>query len=174
MKFQLWLNIKAHNSPNSSYRAVHVWSHPIPHAFLMILFPTLAHLCWKKFSRALQMVYFSWMVSRCSSCCPKVRPWTRILGGRISATHCRELRTGERAPSVGTLAPARSCSDRLKEGGPSSTTSVGMAPLPWSMDTTFSWDEVLQADTWYTWRHLLYPLTAWANYFILLERNLFK
>ena len=33
-----------------------------------------AHLCWKKFSRALQIVYLSWMVSRCSSCCPKVRP----------------------------------------------------------------------------------------------------
>lgn len=109
--------------------------------------PSFAHLCWKKFSRALQMVYLSWMVSRCSSCCPKVRPWTRILGGRISATHCRELSIGERARSTGTPLTARSCSARVKVGGPSSTTRVGMAPLPWSMDTTFSWEEVLQADT---------------------------
>lgn len=115
-----------------------------------------AHLCWKKFSRALQMVYFSWMVSRCSSCCPKVRPWTRILAGRISATHCRELSTGERAHLVGTPPPARSCSARVKVGGPSSTTRVGMAPLPWSMDTTFSWEDVLQADTHEnTWAYTL-------------------
>lgn len=104
----------------------------------------LSHLCWKKFSRALQMMYLSWMVSRCSSCWPKVRPWTLILGGRISATHCRELSTGEWARSARRPPPARSCSVWGKEGGPSSTTKVGMAPLPCSMDTTFSWAEVLK------------------------------
>lgn len=52
-------------------------------------------LCWKKVSRALQTVYLSWMVNRCSSCWPKVRPWTLMLGGRISATHCRELSAGD-------------------------------------------------------------------------------
>lgn len=53
------------------------------------------YLCWKKVSRDLQTVYLSWMVNRCSSCWPKVRPWTLMLGGRISATHCRELRAGD-------------------------------------------------------------------------------
>lgn len=52
-------------------------------------------LCWKKVSRDLQTVYLSWMVNRCSSCWPKVRPRTLMLGGRISATHCRELRAGD-------------------------------------------------------------------------------
>ena len=59
----------------------------------LFLCPT--DLCWKKVSRALQTVYLSWMVSRCSSCWLKVRPWTLMLGGRISATHCRELRAGD-------------------------------------------------------------------------------
>ena len=52
-------------------------------------------LCWKKVSRALQTVYLSWMVSRWSSCWLNVRPWTLMLGGRISATHWRELRAGD-------------------------------------------------------------------------------
>lgn len=30
--------------------------------------------------------------------------------------------------------------------GPSSTTSVGIAPLPCSIDTTFSWEQFLQRD----------------------------
>lgn len=54
-----------------------------------------SHRCWKKVSKALQTVYLSWMVSRCSSCWLKVRPWTLMLGGRISATHWRELRAGD-------------------------------------------------------------------------------
>lgn len=57
--------------------------------------PACTHLCWKKVSSALQTVYLSWMVSRCSSCWPNVRPCTLMLGGRISATHCRELRAGD-------------------------------------------------------------------------------
>lgn len=57
--------------------------------------PRGTDLCWKKVSRALQTVYLSWMVSRWSSCWLNVRPWTLMLGGRISATHCRELRAGD-------------------------------------------------------------------------------
>ena len=132
---------------------LHITSYPVSLSYPTPPF-SFSYLCWKKFSRALQMVYLSWIVSRCSSCCPKVRPWTRMLGGRISATHCSELSTGERARSVGMPPPASSCSARVKVGGPSSTTRVGMAPLPWSIDTTFSWEEVLQVDTRFEWRHM--------------------
>lgn len=98
------------------------------------------YLCWKKASRALQMVYLSWMVRRCSSCWLKVRPCTRMLGGRISATHCRELSTGARERGDTSTC---STSDMMKAGGPSSTTRLGIAPLPCSKDTTFSCEQLL-------------------------------
>lgn len=99
------------------------------------------HLCWKKASRDLQMVYLSCKVSRCSSCWLKVRPCTRMLGGRISATHCRELSTGERERGDASIV---SGSASMKAGGPSSTTREGIAPLPCSIVTTFSWAQFLK------------------------------
>ncbi len=99
------------------------------------------HLCWKKASRALQMVYLSWSVRRCSSCWLKVRPCTRILGGKISATHWRELSTGPRERGETSTC---SGSVMVKAGGPYSTTRLGIAPLPCSMDTTFSCEQLLR------------------------------
>lgn len=140
----------------------------------------------------MQTLYLSWMVSRCSSCWLKVRPWTLMLGGRISATHCRELRPGdldsmyggnrtlifpflltelilllhskrihcyrlglvsdfwwanlERGNVVGARLEDSSASvwSEEKSDGPSSTTRVGTAPLPCSIDTTFSWEQFLK------------------------------
>lgn len=37
------------------------------------------------------------------------------------------------------------CSEENSDG-PSSTTRVGIAPLPCSMDTTFSWEQFLQRE----------------------------
>lgn len=151
--------------------------------FCMLVCPP-AHLCWKKVSKALQTVYRSWMVSRCSSCWLKVLPWTLMLGGRISATHWRELRAGdlhstykgqsffnssyfyvlkcsflnlylilllifcthlERGNVVGARLEDSSPSvgSELKSDGPSSNTRVGIAPLPCSIETTFSWEQFL-------------------------------
>lgn len=110
------------------------------------------YLCWKKASRALQMVYLSWMVRRCSSCWLKVRPCTRMLGGRISAIHCRELSTGARERGDTSTC---STSDMVKAGGPSSTTRLGIAPLPCSKDTTFSCEQLLGGRT-QIWTRLNY------------------
>lgn len=44
-------------------------------------------------------------------------------------------RRGESSASVGSEESSH---------GPSSTTRVGIAPLPCSMDTTFSWEQFLQ------------------------------
>lgn len=44
-------------------------------------------------------------------------------------------RLGESSASVGSEESSH---------GPSSTTKVGIAPLPCSMDTTFSWEQFLQ------------------------------
>lgn len=179
------------------------------------------HLCWKKLSRARQTPYRSGGVSRRSSCWLKVLPCTRMLVGRMSATHCRELsaadglggskesesagsQAGEAqvtrcpqaqgppdwvwlwAPCIGRHICGRSWGWRERRAGslrrshwvpqhqagdaaglgdkqrgppqglcgggvsplgngtsPSSTTSVGIAPLPCSMDTTLSWEQFL-------------------------------
>lgn len=115
------------------------------------------HLCWKNASRALQMVYLSWSVRRCSSCWLKVRPCTRILGGRISATHCRELSTGARERGETSTC---SGSGMVKAGEPSSTTRLGIAPLPCSIDTTFSCEQLLRRCTKIWHRVLIYRIMS--------------
>lgn len=47
--------------------------------------------------------------------------------------------------------------------GPTSTTKVGMAPLPCSMDTTLSWEQFLKSQNKKTtWEELMYMTEGWC------------